>query len=758
MVEKIARFALDGHNPVLAADIGAASPELAACLASNGCQVHAASSDYSRAKNAASALAGFCGSRAVFCDELASSYGSEPFALVIVTEFLARRGAGALYAAKAKQLLAGGANAVFIIKSEIGSDSSQEELEYIQSFVASIEKHMAITKMLNEGGVLCLRAQAGAKEGACADLMNVIDTSLERARMQDQLALAHLRLADAQKRFEEMNRSMYQAKLELRGLSRLPSVKIYRWLKKVRDKAREKKNANQDIGQGPVVAPLALEDSPKVKKYKLYSRNYAFFDDLPKLLEQLPDSNGCGYYEPAAAKIGIITDEYMFNYYFDSADFSYVPSNSFKEAIDSGDFEMLLFVSLWRGIGEEGYANEEGLKRAISAIKYAKGKGIATVFQTIEDPLHYSHFLEVAKSCDYVFTSDSDMVSRYKADLGHNNAFTLEYGINPTIHNPIGLLNKFLLASEYDAYSAFFAGSWMGSYKERCDDTRAIFDGITQIAHLNLIVADRNSDREEYAFPEEYTKYLIPAIEHKSLQKVHKLFDFAINLNTIKDSPTMCAMRVYEIQALGSLIISNYAMSVEAKFPRIFIAQTPGEAALAATSLTKSGVVSRQLEGIREVMGSMTVFDRLGYVFESIRFANPFEEKKVYALESGSAELDNDFLKGQTLAGIELVGRGQAASLPAKGYLLILAKRPYAPGAAADMLNAFKYTNAAFVELAGFEGKVMPFNYVDSPAPVESVMFDLSKVPAAAILENSVLQLAGFSVLDELNLSKWRFK
>ncbi|MDO5031014.1 glycosyltransferase [Corynebacterium sp.] len=52
---------------------------------------------------------------------------------------------------------------------------------------------------------------------------------------------------------------------------------------------------------------------------------------------------------------------------------------------------------------------------------------------------------------------------------------------------------------------------------------------------------------------------------------MHKLFKYSLNFNSIKTSPTMCAMRVYELQAQGKPVISNYARSVFNKFPEMRI-------------------------------------------------------------------------------------------------------------------------------------------------------------------------------------------
>ena len=46
----------------------------------------------------------------------------------------------------------------------------------------------------------------------------------------------------------------------------------------------------------------------------------------------------------------------------------------------------------------------------------------------------------------------------------------------------------------------------------------------------------------------------------------HRLFRWAINVNSVKYSETMFANRVYELQAMGNLLLTNYSMGVNNKF------------------------------------------------------------------------------------------------------------------------------------------------------------------------------------------------
>ena len=70
-----------------------------------------------------------------------------------------------------------------------------------------------------------------------------------------------------------------------------------------------------------------------------------FEEKLPLLLDIICDSNGASYYAKAHINAGIITDEYMFNYYRDALNFFYISPLNYKQLIDSNNLDFILFVS-----------------------------------------------------------------------------------------------------------------------------------------------------------------------------------------------------------------------------------------------------------------------------------------------------------------------------------------------------------------------------------------------------------------------------
>lgn len=258
----------------------------------------------------------------------------------------------------------------------------------------------------------------------------------------------------------------------------------------------------------------------------------------------------------------------MFNYY--SAAFNrltYIDPIDRDNDLLGRNYDVLLYVSCWHG---HGRANLTGLpmpeknSKILEIVQGFKRKNIPFIFQSIEDPVHYYDFLPIARFADAVFTSDSDLVDKYKKDLGHSRVYWGEYGVNPMLQNP--------LRSPIPRYDEIlFAGAFYNRYPERSKYMRMLFDFLKK-KELPFLIVDRNfgSNQAWCRFPDDYAGSIIEKYEHAELQKIHKLFKTSINFNTVTTSSTMCAMRVYELQAMGVNVVSNWALSVENKFPNIF--------------------------------------------------------------------------------------------------------------------------------------------------------------------------------------------
>lgn len=270
---------------------------------------------------------------------------------------------------------------------------------------------------------------------------------------------------------------------------------------------------------------------------------------------------------------------------------------------------LLLVESAWRGDGDSwrdkiasGAAELRGL------LDMCRRRGVPTAFWNKEDPSHFDTFLETARLFDYVFTTDIDSIRRYRRALGHDRIHLLPFACQPRIHNP-------LVQSE--RRQAFcFAGAYYHRYPERCRDFERLISTLDRMAPV--VIYDRNSERGDpgFAFPRKYAGMLRPALPYDRIDEAYKGYRFALNLNTIKQSQSMFARRVYELLACNTVTVSNYSRGLRRLFGNLVIASDMPvvlEAHLQAL-FDDPGLMRRlRLHALRKVLQEHTYQRRMQY-------------------------------------------------------------------------------------------------------------------------------------------------
>ena len=492
-----------------------------------------------------------------------------------------------------------------------------------------------------------------------------------------------------------MLQKYYVLKTKVKNFFRRLIKKTKRFILKLR-KRKFKKIKFKELKRYFKILTLRSSKHKKIlKRDKMYNKN--FLEDLYLILDQMHVSNGSKYYEKVGVKIAIVADEFLYDSWKDTADFIYITPDTYKDVVHEVDF--LLIASAWRGLknewrlmGTEGSENNLVIHEVIDFYKKENKK---VVFYSKEDPPNYEHFLPIAKKCDIIFTSCVEKVEDYKRDCKNDRVYVMEFCINPMFHNPIGMQNK------NKREGVFFAGSWMIKYPDRIKSMEIMLDGVLA-AKKPLIIADRNFSLNNitYFFPEKYYSYLCKEIPHDYLQKVHKLYNWAININSITDSKTMFANRVYELQANGVLMLSNYSIGVAEKFDEIFFIKTQEDVKKALSKYNSEELYEHQLAGIRRVMSDETSFDRLKTLLQvmDIKFELP-KRKVLVVADELSDSLLNDF-NAQSYLDKEIISSNELTEEIYSRYELIArwnAQSHYGKFYLEDMINAFKYTNCDYV-------------------------------------------------------------
>ena len=447
-------------------------------------------------------------------------------------------------------------------------------------------------------------------------------------------------------------------------------------------------------------APVVQEEKPAVMTEEQEAWALPYLEQI----KQIPDSNGCRYYAPVAFRVGIVCDEFFYESIKAAANFVYLTPENWREELEQG-LDVLLFVSAWRGLNME-WKNLASLNaqltgeptptrlEALAMLRACREQKVPTVFYSKEDPPNYELFLDLARECDYVFTSAKECIPYYNADCGREDVEAVCFGINPLEHNPIGC------RQEAKEDTVLFSGSWMVKYPHRCQELATIFDGVLAAGH-GLHIIDRNyPGNPRYRFPEPYFAHTSPALPHSPLQKVHKLFDWAININSVKGSETMFANRAFELQANGILLLSNFSVGVNNLLPTVQMVQDSSEVASILDAMTPEERYERQMAGVRSVMTDHTCFDRLAQLLAPTGLPVEQPARRVLVLADAVTDRVRRCFDLQSYPEKALLAASEATPALLEEYDMVAWFAPeahYGVFYLEDMVNGFKYTACDYI-------------------------------------------------------------
>ncbi|OHB65251.1 MAG: hypothetical protein A2168_08275 [Planctomycetes bacterium RBG_13_50_24] len=343
--------------------------------------------------------------------------------------------------------------------------------------------------------------------------------------------------------------------------------------------------------------------------------------------------------------------------------------------------DFLFIESAWRGKNKL-WRNRIVYSEAMAGVElfelllWCKKKAIPTVFWCKEDPPHFQHFIGTAKHLDYIFTTAQECIDDYKKCCGHDRVYPLLFAAQPKLQNPV--------LSTPRVNRICFAGTYHNNrYKQRTEELCML---LRTAMNFGLDIYDRNYNapiekRKNYLFPPEFDSNVLGSLEFDEMNKVYRRYRVFLNVNSVADSETMFARRVYELLASGTPVVSNYSKGIENIFGDIVqMVETEEQARQSLERLLYDEEYWRRssARGVRAVMRNHTYRHRFHEVLGVLGIDVDLDEPPIVTiiLKAGKKQRPCiEMLKNQTIQPQKIIVAGEKEdredilrNLKAEGY------------------------------------------------------------------------------------------
>ncbi|WP_247042179.1 FkbM family methyltransferase [Arthrobacter rhizosphaerae] len=359
--------------------------------------------------------------------------------------------------------------------------------------------------------------------------------------------------------------------------------------------------------------------------------------------------------EKKAFRVAAIMDDFTVQAFAPECDLQELSIDNYLVELETFSPDVVFLESAWRGKGGAwGNRVAQTAAEVREIIAWANQNNVPTVLWNKEDPVHYSTFLNTAKHVDHVFTTDIDCIQRYKDDLGHNRVHFLPFACQPLLHNPLELYKR--------SPSLCFAGAYYRRYPDRTRDLESFLAAIPQYAPLDIFDRNFGKSDEQYKFPDEYQSYIVGTLSSAEIDLAYKGYDYAVNLNSVKESQSMFARRVYELFASNTTIISNYSRGLQLMFGELPLLGDSGKVIVRQLN-SSTGTFSgrkRRLAGLRKVMLEHTYQHRLEFILDQVAIPHATLQRpvvEVFSLVSTESELHAVLESVRRQIGVDVIHR-----------------------------------------------------------------------------------------------------
>jgi glycosyltransferase involved in cell wall biosynthesis len=308
--------------------------------------------------------------------------------------------------------------------------------------------------------------------------------------------------------------------------------------------------------------------------------------------------------------IACILDEFSRQCFEPEADLVHLTPKNWEVQLCASQPDLLLVESAWRGAQELWWNTvPKRVPELLGILEWCRERGIPSAFWNKEDPVHFGTFLSVASEFDSVFTTDIDCVPRYKARLGHERVYFMPFAAQPALHNPFEVSDR--------VQGTAFAGAYYHKYPERSSDMEVLSDSLRERGRFDIFDRNFGLSGTEYSFPDTYRDDIVGGLKPNEIGIAYKGYVANLNLNSVKQSQSMFARRVFELMASNTLVLSNFSRGLRALFGDLTISTDDSaelNSALDRLERAPFGIERLRLAALRKVLSEHTYADRVAYL------------------------------------------------------------------------------------------------------------------------------------------------
>lgn len=372
-------------------------------------------------------------------------------------------------------------------------------------------------------------------------------------------------------------------------------------------------------GASQASALPAISPTPGLSQVKKNDGGAGYTLDFPAAVPlSTPQSFG-------TTRVAVILDDFSLQAWSNEFETVVITPENWRETLESTSVDFLLVESAWAGNNGAWKYHLTGVTAPRPAVTelltWCAEHEIPSVFWNKEDPPHFEDFLDTAALFDIVFTTDSRMVERYVERLGHNRVLPLAFAAQPSVHNPVRPSRGF------HERGVAFAGTYFAhKFPERRKQMDLILSGAEQASKKSgqpfEIYSRFIGQDAKYQFPSPFDQRVVGSLSYDRMLTAYKAHKVFLNVNSVVDSPSMCARRIFEILACGTPVVTTPSAAIPRYFneSQLFVANTEKEAELKTRSLLNSEQLRDRMTHLaqREIWSQHTYAHRAQTLVDAI--------------------------------------------------------------------------------------------------------------------------------------------